>query len=246
MSTFIDDLSSGIVKREMVLFFVIDQSGSMAGENIGIVNNTIREVIPELKTVGGADVDLKIAVLLFSSGYQWMHTEPVPAESFVWNTIQANGATDFGKACNELNNKLSRSGFLKSPSGSVAPAIFLMSDGQPTDDYKESLEKLKNNSWFKHAIKIAVAIGEDADSNALAEFTGTSEAVVTTHTGEDLRKMIRFVSITSTQIGSKSQPAATNGEVQTKQEDMVQQVQEFVQSDESLNQGSIPTEEEHW
>ncbi|MDR2719650.1 MAG: VWA domain-containing protein [Nitrososphaerota archaeon] len=245
MSSFMDDLSTGIVKREMILFFVIDQSGSMAGKNIGIVNNTIREIIPELKTVGGADVNLKVAVLLFSSGCQWMHTEPVPAENFVWNTIQANGVTDFGAACTELNNKLSRSGFLKSPSGSVAPAIFLMTDGQPTDNYQEAIAKLKNNTWFKYAIKIAVAIEDGADTNVMAEFTGTKEAVVTTRTPEDLRKMIRFVSITSAQIGSKSQPA-TDGNIHTKQEDMIQQVQEFIQNDSSLTQSNVSTDPNEW
>ena len=39
----------GIIKREMVLFFIIDKSGSMAGTKIGAVNTAIREVIPELK-----------------------------------------------------------------------------------------------------------------------------------------------------------------------------------------------------
>ena len=47
--------------------------------------------------------------------------------------------------------------------GSYAPAIFLMSDGQPTDDYEKYLKQLKENNWFKASIKAAIAIGDDAD-----------------------------------------------------------------------------------
>lgn len=95
--------------------------------------------------------------------------------------------------------------------GSFAPAIFLLSDGEPTDDYKKELGNLKENNWFKKAIKVAVAIGEDANKDVLAEFTGNKEAVITVHTPEALTKMIRFVSVTASQIGSKSSGVGKGG-----------------------------------
>lgn len=70
-----DDVE-GIVKRQMVLFFVVDTSGSMQGTKIGAVNTAIREVLPELKDAGGSDVDLKVACLTFSSGCKWMYSTP--------------------------------------------------------------------------------------------------------------------------------------------------------------------------
>jgi uncharacterized protein YegL len=171
------DKVEGIVKRQMVLFFIVDTSGSMTGTKIGTVNTAIREVLPELKGIGGSDVDLKIACLKFSCGCSWMHTSPVPAENFQWNNLSADGETDFGAACKELSDKLSRDKFLAAPSASVAPAIILMSDGEPTDDYKKRLSELRENKWYKYAIKVAVAIGEDANIDVLKEFTGNIEAV---------------------------------------------------------------------
>jgi uncharacterized protein YegL len=38
-----------IPRRTMVLFFVIDTSGSMDGSKIGAVNTSIEEVIPAIK-----------------------------------------------------------------------------------------------------------------------------------------------------------------------------------------------------
>ena len=61
-----------IVKREMVLFLLIDQSGSMYGTKIGAVNTAIREVLPELNDVGGSDAHIKIATLIFSNGCHWI------------------------------------------------------------------------------------------------------------------------------------------------------------------------------
>jgi uncharacterized protein YegL len=231
------DKVEGIVKRQMVLFFVVDTSGSMMGTKIGTVNTAIREVIPELQGIGGSDVDLKLACLRFSSGCDWMHPVPIPVESFQWNTLTADGVTDMGAAFKDLASKLSKDKFLSAPSASVAPAIFLMSDGEPTDDYKSGLAELQKNNWFKYAIKVAVAIGDDANTDVLQEFTGNIEAVIKVHTPEALLKLIRFVSVTSAQIGSKSQPLQ-NGQIESKQDVMIDQIKDLQQTEPDLSQTS--------
>ena len=120
--------------------------------------------------------------------------------------------------------------------GSFAPAIFLMSDGEPTDNYKHGLDILKQNNWFKKAIKVAIAIGEDANKQVLADFTGNSEAVITVHSPEALKKWIQFVSVWASEIGSKSSNAgtgsgesgaSTNGEdaIPSKQDEFVKEIQ---------------------
>ena len=237
-----DDID-GIVKRQMVLFFVVDTSGSMQGTKIGAVNTAIREVLPELKDAGGSDVDLKVACLTFSSGCKWMYSTPIASDNFQWNDVDADGVTDLGSACRELSEKLSKNGFLKAPSGSVAPAIFLMSDGEPTDDFESGLNLLQQNNWFKHAIKVAVAIGDDANKDVLAKFTGNIEAVITVHTPEALKKWIRKVSITSSQIGSRSQPV-NDGQIPSKQDTMIDEIKDIQQEEPDLS--STSTSGDDW
>jgi uncharacterized protein YegL len=237
MSNIFDGVGE-IVKREMVLFFLIDQSGSMAGTKIGAVNTAIREAIPMLRDVGGSDAKIKIATLLFSSGCRWMYADTIAAEDFQWTPVEAFGVTDFGAALQELSKKMSKTAFLSSPSASVAPAIFLMSDGQPTDEYENGLKILKDNRWFKHAIRVAVAIGDDADINVLAEFTGNPEAVIRVHTPEALRKMIHFVTVTSSKIGSQSQPVSDDGSITTKQNDMIQNIQDYLDDNPDIDQNA--------
>jgi uncharacterized protein YegL len=86
-------------------------------------------------------------------------------------------------------------------SGSVAPVLFLLSDGEPTDDYKSELRKLQKNNWYKVAARVAIGYGEFNDS-VLKEFTGNSETVLHTNKPEDLKRMIRFVTITSSMVAS--------------------------------------------
>lgn len=224
-----------IVKRQLVLFFIVDTSGSMMGTKITSVNVAIRSVLPDLQDAGGADIDLKVACLKFSTGCEWMYPTPIAADSFQWQELQADGVTDLGMAFEELNDKLSRDKFLTAPSGSVAPVLFLMSDGEPTDDYLSGLNKLKNNNWYKHAIKVALAVGDDANKDVLKEFTGNIEAVITVHTPESLKKWIRKVSITSSMIGSRSQPV-NDGQIQSKQDAMIDQIKEIQQIDPDLSQ----------
>jgi uncharacterized protein YegL len=204
-----------IPRRTMVLFFVIDTSGSMDGSKIGAVNTAIEEVIPAIREVSdeNADAQIKIAALEFSSGARWITSNgPVESDQFRWNYLDAAGVTDFGSACKTLNDKLSTKAFMQEATGSFAPAIFLLSDGEPTDEWQSSLSVLRKNNWFKAAVKVAIAIGDDANKDVLKEFTGTMEAVLETHNASMLKKMIKFVSVRASQVASKSSNVSDSGQ----------------------------------
>jgi len=203
-----------IPRRTMVLFFVVDTSGSMEGSKLGAVNYAIKDVIPAIKDISdeNADAQIKVAALEFSNGARWITSNgPMELDQFNWNDLEAAGVTDLGEACKALNEKLSTKAFMKEATGSFAPAIFLLSDGEPTDDWKSGLGTLKQNNWFKAAVKVAVAIGDDANQDVLAEFTGTKEAVLTVHNAAALKKMIKFVSVRASQVASKSSNAGATG-----------------------------------
>ena len=222
------DETVSVPRRTMTLFFLIDTSGSMEGNKIGAVNDAIPNVLPLLKEIqeNNPDAEIKVAALEFSSGVNWLYDEPKLAEDFIWQDVAAGGLTSLGQACKELDSKLSMShGYMtKSETGSgyYAPAIILLSDGGPTDDFQSGLKALKENNWFKKAIRIAIAIGDDADKDVLKDFTGSPEAVITVHNIEALKMIIRIVSVTSSQVGSKSSSAGDT----SKQDQVIKDVQQ--------------------
>lgn len=229
-----------VPRRTMTLFFMIDTSGSMLGSKIGAVNDAVVNVLPMLNDISetNPDAEIKVAALEFSNGVSWLYDEPKLAADFIWQDVTASGLTSLGEACSELSSKLSRSGFMKSASGSFAPAIILLSDGGPTDNFDAGLDKLKNNNWFKAAIKVAIAIGDDADMDVLTKFTGTNEAVFTVHNIDALKQIIRIVAVTSSQIGSKSSTAGDT----TKQEQVVEQVKEQIENVQGAEAASAPAQ----
>jgi len=236
-----------IPRRTMVLFFIVDTSGSMEGEKIGAVNTAIREVVPEIRDISNENADalIKIAVLEFSSGVKWLTPNgPVDSNDYNWTNLDAAGTTDFGTACKALNDKLSTKGFMAEATGSFAPALFLISDGDPTDDWQKELDKLKQNNWFKAAVKVALAIGDDANKDVLKAFTGSIETVVEVHNKAMLIKMIKFVSVRASQVASKSSHAVdpSQGDTgdQAKQNELAQnltELKEEIASDPSADQG---------
>jgi uncharacterized protein YegL len=203
-----------LARRVMVLFFLVDASGSMEGTKIGTVNHTMMNVIPEIRKVSleNADAQIKIAAMEFSSGVRWLtKSGPEEVEKYVWQSINASGMTDMGEACRQLAKKLStrEGGFMREATGSYAPAIFMISDGEPNDDFDGGLAELQQVNWFKAAVKVAVAIGDNANTDVLARFVGHKEAVVKTHDPAVLAQMIKFVSVTASKVASKSSNAVS-------------------------------------
>lgn len=200
-----------VARKVLPIIYVLDTSGSMAGDRIAAVNEAMNETMEVLKDVSAKnpDAEIKIGVLKFSSGAEWITNGLIFMEDFYWNDIKAGGVTDLGSALNELHNKLSRSQFLISDTGFCIPVLMFMSDGQPTDNYEKALENINaNNKWFRYATKIGIAVGEDADREVLAKIAGNSEAVIGVNDVETLKILIKVASVTASKINSKSRTTA--------------------------------------
>ena len=203
-----------LATRPIHFFWVVDCSGSMYGEKIGIVNNTIQECIPEMRNSAdnNPNAQLLIRALQFSSGASWITTSPVPVENYSWEDMEANGLTELGKAFDLLAAQLS---IPPMPARALPPVIVLLSDGQPTDDYKKSLDKLKGMPWFRKAVKIAISIGQDADDDVLIEFAGNKELVLQANNATALAKMIKWASTTASMVSAPSSKPMNSTPVST-------------------------------
>lgn len=229
-----------VARRVMPLIYMLDTSGSMSGTKISTLNTAMSEALLDVGEIShnNSDAQIKISILEFSSGVNWMYPTPLDSESFKYQPLEAFGLTCFGEALDELNSKLSRSkGFMSEPTGMRAPAIILMSDGEPTDEYTSALEKLKGNPWFKIAVKVAIAIGTDANFKVLEDFTGNSEAVITVHDVKQLKKIIHTVSVTASKVGSRSNSVlpSEGTKPKTPNDDVLDQLKPTIQADPALS-----------
>ena len=198
-----------LASRTMALFYLFDKSGSMSGTKIGQVNYAMKDIPDIIIDVaeGASNANIVVSALAFSNDVDWITPKPQTPEEFKnsWVDIKAEGLTSLGAALEALNEKMSRKEFLgDNPMGYLAPGIILLSDGEPTDDWEKPLEKLKQNNWFKAAIKVAFAIGDDANRDVLAKICGSSEAVVSIDDPEKIRQYIKFVTAPVSKTGTTS------------------------------------------
>ncbi|MCR5019713.1 VWA domain-containing protein [Ruminococcus sp.] len=198
-----------LASRPLHFFWVVDCSGSMYGEKIGSVNNAIQSTLPDMREAAkdNPNAQLLIRTLSFSTGATWVTTSPVDIEDFAWDDLEANGLTDLGKAFELLAAQLT---IPPMTDRALPPVIVLLSDGQPTDDYKTSLDKLLNLPWGKKAVRIAISIGKDADNDVLKEFTGNSELVLQANNPQALVKMIKWASTAASLVSAPASRLANS------------------------------------
>ncbi|HXD31458.1 MAG TPA: VWA domain-containing protein [Pyrinomonadaceae bacterium] len=202
-----------LAARPLHFIWVADCSGSMSVDGkMESLNNAIREAIPHMRDVAdeNPNAEIQIRVLTFSDGAQWHVSKPEPIASFKWTDLTADGVTDMGRALTMLADQL------KIPpmtDRALPPVLVLISDGQPTDDFDTGLKALMAQPWGKRAVRVAIAIGKDANLDVLEKFIGNKELKpLQANSPEALIKQIRFVS--TAVLKSASSPASqTSGTV---------------------------------
>ncbi len=190
-----------LATRPLHFIWVVDCSGSMYGEKIGTVNNAIQATIPEMADAArnNPNAQLLIRTLKFSSGASWVTPMPVPIEDFAWDDLEAGGVTDLGRAFSMLAAQLT---IPPMTDRALPPVLVLLSDGQPTDDFKPALEDLLRLPWGRKAVRIAISIGQDADDDVLEQFTGNRELVLQANNPQMLVKMIKWASTAASLVSA--------------------------------------------
>lgn len=163
-----------LASRPLHFIWIADCSGSMvANGKIQALNNAIREAIPHMQQVADDNPNANVLVraIKFSSGAQW-HILPTPVAEFKWTDLTADGVTDMGKAFSMVAEQLKIPPMTER---GLPPVLILISDGQPTDDISKGLQAIMEQQWGKKAVRLAIAIGEDAEHDVLQKFIGHSE-----------------------------------------------------------------------
>jgi uncharacterized protein YegL len=190
--------------RILDFFWIADCSGSMDGEKIQTLNYAIRQTIPDMRKEADNNPNAQIMAraVKFSDGAAWHMPTATSIDAFNWIDLQAGGVTSMGMALELVAGELKQ---FPSETKRLPPVLVLLTDGQPTDDYKKGLDDLMGTPWGKKAVRIAIAIGKDADLSVLEQFTGNKELVLE---AKNPQLLIKFIKWASTVVQSVSAPRA--------------------------------------
>lgn len=175
----------------------------MSGIRIQSLNNAIREAIPHMRQVATENPTAQVLVraIAFSDGAYWHIGNPTPVEEFTWTDLEARGLTDMGLALKQIAEQLKMM-----PERGLPPVLVLVSDGVPTDDFTSGLNALMAEPWGKKAVRIGIAIGDDAEEEVLKRFIGNPE--IPPLRAQNSEQLVRFIKWASTMtVQAVSSPA---------------------------------------
>ena len=212
-----------IAPRPLHFIFIADCSGSMSGQGkIQSLNHAISEAIPHMRDVAKENPNAHVLVraIKFSNGASWHISQETPVENFQWTDLSTYGCTDMGRAMQLLADALD---IPPMPDRALPPVLVLISDGEPTDNFNSGLEKLMEKPWGQKAVRLAIAIGKDANKDVLQKFIGHPE--IEPLEANNSHELITYIKWAST-VGLKaaSAPVSQIGGNQTTMNIPIQQV----------------------
>ncbi|MEB3304345.1 MAG: VWA domain-containing protein [Cyanobacteriota bacterium] len=203
-------------RRPLHFIYLCDCSGSMrASSKMQALNQAIRQSLPEMVQVSqqNPEAQILVRVLSFADQAVWHLGTPTPVDQVLqqWRDLEAGGLTAMGEAMEQL------AAVLRTPpmdQRALPPVLVLISDGAPTDDFMGGLRTLMAEPWAAKAVRLAIAIGHDADLDVLQQFIGTDIARNPRRPlqANDSNTLARYIQWASTAVvGAASQPRSQPG-----------------------------------
>lgn len=177
--------------RRLPVYLLLDISGSMYGEPIEAVKNGVQVLVSTLRSDPYALETACLSIITFNSSAQQI-VPLTELSAFQMPSIDAGGCTALGEALALLANKID-SEVTKTTAevkGDWKPLVFIMTDGEPTDDLNKGLNEFKKK---KFGMVVACAAGQGANTDTLKKIT---ECVVQLDTADSatIKSFFKWVS----------------------------------------------------
>lgn len=198
--------------RPLPVIVLADTSGSMSENGkIEALNQSLNEMIQTFATESRIRAEIQVGIITFGGASAEVHLPLTPAHQIIeTKPIGANGATPMGQAFEAVRKLLEDRDVI--PSRAYRPALILVSDGLPTDDWEAPFADLRASERAQKATRFAMAIGGDADEAMLAQFANDREApLFKAHEARDIHRFFRAVTMSVTSRTASANPDLAAG-----------------------------------
>jgi len=155
--------------RRLPVYLLLDCSGSMYGEAIEAVKNGVQVLVSTLRQDPYALETAYLSIITFDSSAR-QATPLTELSAFQQPEINASGCTALGEALSLLASRVDQevTKTTAEQKGDWKPLVFIMTDGEPTDDLEKGLRDFKQR---KFGMVVACAAGQGANTNTLRKIT---------------------------------------------------------------------------
>ncbi|MDD2867778.1 TerY-C metal binding domain-containing protein [Neomegalonema sp.] len=194
--------------RRLPIFFLVDVSESMAGENLYKLEKGLGAVVSALRKDPYALETAWLSVMVFA-GRTRVSVPLTELTLFQTPELPIGGGTALGAALDRLMDEIDRTVTVSTPDrkGDWRPIVFLLTDGHPTDDASAAVARW-NRAYRSRAHLVAVSIGGGADHELLKRLT--EDVVVFNDQAPDA--FSRFIGWVTLSIQSQSRSVSAGEE----------------------------------
>lgn len=163
-------LSQGL--RRLPVFLLLDISGSMMGAPVQALQEGVALFKREVENDTFARETVWVGVITFGRQVENATGGLVPIEQFSPPVLEAGGYTPLGQALRLLIETLDRDvkkARIGGEKGDWKPLVFILTDGQPTDNWQEARAEIVNRKDRKVVQVITVGCGPEIDQKTLRD-----------------------------------------------------------------------------
>ena len=192
------------VAKPLPVLLLLDVSGSMYGEKIEELYTATKEMIKTFADTQTRELQVYVSIITFGEKVT-LHTPFTDAKTLENRGIEpftAYGLTPLGVALRMAKDMLEDP--VATPSPCYVPAVILVSDGAPNDEWSESLNKFISYGKSARTQRFALGIGNEAKYAVLTTFTGNPSMTFSADEADQISNHFKTISM-SVSMRAKSQ-----------------------------------------
>lgn len=193
--------------KKLPVILLLDVSNSMSGSKIDSLYDATVDMIETFAAAQIKERLIDVAIITFGGDGVNLHTPYTSATELQkagLNKFKTSGMTPLGTALKMAKDMIEDKQV--TPSKIYRPAVILVSDGAPNDDWKEPMDRFISSGRSAKCQRFAVAIGNDADKSVLERFTQDSDMVFVADDAEDISEKFKVISMSVSTRAASANP----------------------------------------
>ena len=163
---------------------------------IDILNEAVKKMLNAFSEEEKMNSEIIVSIITFGDTAE-LFISPTKVSEIEWTDMVAKGETALGEALKRTKEMIEDKKITLSRA--YRPTIVLVSDGKPTDDWKDTLDGFINNGRSKKCDRMAMAVGKDAGENVLKRFIkGTEHELFSSNDAEKISEFFDRVTMSVT------------------------------------------------
>lgn len=192
--------------KKLPVILLLDVSGSMYGEKIDSLYDSVTDMLQAFDEARVREKIIDVAIITFGDDFG-LHTPYTPVQELRKAGVKpfrASGNTPMGAALKMAKAMIEDKA--TTPSHIYRPAVVLVSDGEPNDNWKQPMDAFIKDGRSAKCQRFAVAIGADANRDILRRFCGGDDTLFYAERASDIVDAFSQISMSVSTRAASSNP----------------------------------------